>query len=85
MSYRWKPGLQLSNNNNLAPNELLLLGSLWYLGRGWTIEDTEEIIGISEEVYSKKITLLLSKEDLFYPVHVKIVWTTLLENNTRKK
>lgn len=32
-----------------APLELLLLGALRYIGRGWTFDDLEEATGISEE------------------------------------
>ena len=36
-------------NKNSSPIELLLLGSLRYLGRGWTFDDLEEQTGISKE------------------------------------
>ena len=34
-----------------SPLELLILGSLRYLGRGWTFDDCEESTAISEEVH----------------------------------
>jgi len=34
-----------------SPIELLILGSLRYLGRGWTFDDIEEATAISEEVH----------------------------------
>ena len=34
-----------------SPLELLILGALRYLGRGWTFDDLEECTGISEEVH----------------------------------
>ena len=34
-----------------SPLELLILGSLRYLGRGWTFSDCEEQTAISEEVH----------------------------------
>ena len=34
-----------------APLELLILGALRYLGRGWTFDDIEESTGVSEEVH----------------------------------
>lgn len=34
-----------------VPLDLLVLGSLRYLGRGWTFDDLEESTGISEEVH----------------------------------
>jgi hypothetical protein len=36
-----------------APLELLLLGALRYLRRGWTFDDLSECTGISEEVHRK--------------------------------
>ena len=36
-----------------SPLELLILGSLRYLGRGWTFDDCEESTAISEEVHRK--------------------------------
>lgn len=38
------------NTRQQSPVELLLLGALRYLGRGWTFDDLEEATGISEEV-----------------------------------
>ena len=37
------------SNGGGVPLELLVLGSLRYLGRGWTFDDLEEATGISEE------------------------------------
>jgi hypothetical protein len=34
-----------------VPLDLLILGSLRYLGRGWTFDDLEEATGISEETH----------------------------------
>jgi len=34
-----------------SPLELMLLGALRYLGRGWTFDDVEEATGISEETH----------------------------------
>jgi len=34
-----------------TPLELLLLGALRYIGRGWTFDDIEESTGVSEEVH----------------------------------
>jgi hypothetical protein len=36
-----------------SPVELLLLGSLRYLGRGWTFDDMEELTAISISVHCK--------------------------------
>ena len=39
------------NNKMSSPIELLVLGSLRYLGRGWTFDDIEEQTAISREVH----------------------------------
>jgi hypothetical protein len=39
------------NNKMSSPIELLVLGSLCYLGRGWTFDDIEEQTAISREVH----------------------------------
>jgi hypothetical protein len=39
------------NNKKVSPLELLLLGSLRYLGRGWTFDDLEESTFISRDVH----------------------------------
>jgi hypothetical protein len=40
-----------SNNDKVSPVELLLLGSLRYLGRGWTFDDCEESTAIDQDVH----------------------------------
>ena len=40
-----------SNNKQASPIELLVLGSLRYLGLGWTFDDVEENTAISKEVH----------------------------------
>ena len=40
-----------SNNKQALPVELLVLGSLQYLGRGWTFDDVKENTAISKEVH----------------------------------
>ena len=40
-----------SNNKKVSPVELLVLGSLRYLGRGWTFDDCEESTAIDKEVH----------------------------------
>jgi hypothetical protein len=42
-----------SNNKKVAPVELLLLGSLRYLGRGWTFDDCEESTAIDQDVHAR--------------------------------
>jgi DDE superfamily endonuclease len=39
------------NNKKVSPIELLLLGTLRYLGRGWTFDDIEEGTKVSREVH----------------------------------
>ncbi len=60
MFYRWsenKPAVQ--HGCQPAPMELLLLGCLRYLGRGWSFDDLEEVTGISEETHRKFLHLFL--------------------------
>ena len=40
-----------SNNKKVSPVELLVLGSLRYLGHGWTFDDCEESTAIDKEVH----------------------------------
>ena len=42
-----------SNNKKVSPVELLVLGSLRYLGRGWTFDDIEESTAIDKEVHRR--------------------------------
>jgi hypothetical protein len=42
-----------SNNKKVSPVELLLLGSLRYLGRGWNFDDCEESTAIDSDVHRK--------------------------------
>jgi hypothetical protein len=39
------------NNTKVSPIELLLLGTLRYLGRGWTFDDIEEATKVSRDVH----------------------------------
>ncbi len=41
-----------SNNKKVSPVELLLLGLLCYLSRGWTVDDCEESTAIDKDVRS---------------------------------
>jgi hypothetical protein len=40
-----------SKNKKVSPVELLILGSLHYLGRGWTFDDCEESTAIDSDVH----------------------------------
>jgi len=61
-----------TNNKQASPIELLVLGSLRYLGRGWTFVDVEENTAISKEVHRTFFhcfvefgsTVLYDKDDL---------------------
>jgi hypothetical protein len=46
-------GTSGKNQTKAKPIELLLLGSLRYLGRGWTLDDLEENTGIGEETFRR--------------------------------
>jgi hypothetical protein len=39
------------NNKKVSPVEILVLGSLHYLGRGWTFNDCEESCAIDKDVH----------------------------------
>ena len=56
----------------LSPIGLLLLGSLRYLGRGWTFDDLEETTGIDEEVHRVFLHQFIRfGRDVLYPQYVK--------------
>ena len=48
---RWYPGTVNAGGNPASPIELLVLGTLRYLGRGFTFDDLEEVTLVSEEVH----------------------------------
>ena len=53
---RWIKAYERKHNNKnkkVSPIELLLLGSLRYLGRGWTFDDTKDVTYISRDVHRK--------------------------------
>ena len=50
---RWHDGNMDSTKKPCSPIGLLLLGSLRYLGRGFTFDDLYEATGISEEVHRR--------------------------------
>ena len=47
-------------SNKCSPVELLVLGSLWYLGWGWTFDDIEECTAVSKEVHHVFFTCSLN-------------------------
>ncbi len=56
-----------SNNKKVTPVELLVLGSLRYLGRGWTFDDIEESTAIDNEVHCRffKVFIQLGSTALY--------------------
>ena len=56
--------------------DLLVLGSLRYLGRGWTFDDLEEATGISQESHRKFFHHFCAKcSEHLYPKWVKMPTT----------
>ena len=49
------------NNKQASPIELLVLGSLRYLGRGWTFDDVEENTAISKD------SILFERNQIVWP------------------
>jgi hypothetical protein len=69
-------GMSGKNQFKAKPIELLLLGSLRYLGRGWTFDDLEENTGIGEETFRRFFhkfiyfgSTVLYKEFVITPSH----------------
>jgi len=55
------------NNVKVSPVELLVLGSLRYLGRGWTFDDCEESTAIDKEVHRRffKVFIIFGSTELY--------------------
>ena len=65
---QWRVSSVDAAGQNSSPIELLLLGTLRYLGRGWTLDDVEEATTISQETHRRFL-------------HVYIYWgSTFLYN-----
>ena len=69
-SENWIPRWTAAKENSIggiksSPLKLLVLGSLRYLGRGFTFDDCEEATAISEEVHRVFFTGLLMLEGTF--------------------
>ncbi len=61
-------------NKNVSPIELLLFGSLRYLGRGWAFDDMRDMTYISRDVHRKFFTNMWSSERRWlYPLHVSVL------------
>ena len=48
-----------SNNKKVSPVELLVLGTLRYLGRGWTFDDIEESTAIDKDVHRRFLQVFI--------------------------
>jgi hypothetical protein len=65
-----------------SPIELLLLGTLRYIGRGWTFDDLQEATGISEETHRQFLHVFIDwGSTAFYSAQVQIpstneIWET---------
>ena len=58
-------------NHNSSDIKILLLGSLRYLGRGWTFEDIEEATCISAECHRQFLNVfLVYGSTVLYNLHV---------------
>lgn len=77
----FKKWLELSTDcvgNQSSPIELLLLGTLRYLGRGWTLDDLHEQTTISEEVHRRFLRTCLHSlgRNNFFQKYVTIPTST---------
>ena len=55
-----------------VPLDILVLGTLWYLGRGWTFDDLEEATGIHEETHRRFFhNFVRHGKERLYPEYVK--------------
>ena len=57
---QWDDDVYIRSKRKRSPLGLLLLGSLRYIGRGWTFDDLEEATGINEETHRQFFTNLLT-------------------------
>ena len=75
-----------SNKTKVSPVELLLLGSLRYLGRGWTFDDCEESTAIDKDVHRTFFhdflefgSIFLYKKWVLTPVHLPEAMSNMKE------
>ena len=55
-----------------VPLEILVLGSLRYIGRGWTFDDLEEATGVHEETHRRFLHVFVNEcRYRLYPEFVK--------------
>jgi hypothetical protein len=66
---KWFPTYEMKDalGKEGVPLDLLVLGSLRYLGRGWTFDDLEESTGISEESHRRFFHLSVKDYSLVIP------------------
>jgi hypothetical protein len=70
----WFP--RWSKWNSKSPLELLILGGLRYLGRGWTFDDLKESTMISAEVHQNYFHQFISVgSEILYPLYVSVPQT----------
>ncbi|KAI2508462.1 Plant transposon protein [Fragilaria crotonensis] len=71
---RWIKAYERKHNNKnkkVSPIELLLLGSLRYLGRGWTFDDMKDVTYISRDVHRKFFHQFMKfGAKVLYPMYV---------------
>jgi hypothetical protein len=73
---RWKTNSNCyesenKKNKKVSPIELLLLGSLRYLGRGWTFDDMRDVTYISRDVHRKFFHQFVKfGATVLYPIYV---------------
>ena len=69
----WSDSAKDCVGNESSPIELLLLGTLRYLGRGWCLDDLEEQTCISEETHRRFLHVyLLWGSTTFYDKYVTL-------------
>jgi hypothetical protein len=61
---KWADGSKSAIGKESSPLELLILGALRYLGRGFTFDDIEEATAIPEEVHLVFFHKFISSEAL---------------------
>ena len=83
---RWDVNRFIRSRVKRHPIELLLLGSLHYLGRGWTFDDLEECTGISEETHRVFFHAFVKfGRDVLYRKYVKYPKTSEDDNAHSKE
>jgi DDE superfamily endonuclease len=71
---RWKNTKERNRKNKkVSPIELLLLGSLRYLGRGWAFDDMRDVTYISRDVHRKFFHQFVKfGATVLYPLYVSV-------------